>query len=367
MKPRILLIGKNGQVGSDLAQLLGGVAELTAVGRSEVDLSKADDIRRVIAQSHPHAIINAAAYTGVDQAEQEEPLARAINAEAPAIMAEETKKLGALLIHYSTDYVFNGTKRSPYTEADATNPLNAYGRTKLAGEEAIRASGPAHLILRTAWVYATSGKNFLLTILRLASTREELRIVNDQFGAPTTAREIASATTRLLWSAQVTPAAVASPCGFNRPARAPSEPLDGSAGPAPAQPAVVIPTEASRAARGEAAGPLSPSSRDALQALASRSGTYHLTAAGQTTWYEFAVAILDECSRLPAATPWLAAATSGRLLIAKRIIPIETKDYPTPARRPAYSVLSNARFADTFGFALADWRSQLANLVRLNS
>jgi dTDP-4-dehydrorhamnose reductase len=352
MTPRILLMGKKGQVGSELVPLLEPLSELTAVGRDEVDLAKPDEIRRVIAHSRPHLIVNAAAYTAVDQAEKEEPLARAINAAAPAVMAEEAKKRGALVIHYSTDYVFDGAKRSPYVETDPTNPLNAYGRTKLAGEEAIGASGAAHLILRTAWVYATSGKNFLLTILRLATTREELRIVNDQFGAPTSARAIAQATAQILrgCGAGVSPAIW--------------RPEGGSAG--------LQPREKSVDENGALAlDPGRVQNPDALALLANGAGTYHLTAAGQTTWYEFAVAIVNECSRIghgapPSAAPeWFAAATAGRPLITTRIVPITTEDYPLPARRPAYSVLSNARFATTFGFALPEWRSQLARTCGL--
>lgn len=323
MTPRILLVGKNGQVGSELVPLLQPLSELIAVGRDELDLAKPDEIRRVIGQSRPQLIVNAAAYTAVDQAEKEEPLARAINTDAPAVIAEEAKRLGALLIHYSTDYVFDGAKRSPYVESDATNPVNAYGRTKLAGEQAVAASGATHVILRTAWVYATSGKNFLLTVLRLATTREELRIVNDQFGAPTSAREIAQATVRIL--------------GLGAASR------DYSAGPEHQHP---------------------------FAFLAERTGTYHVTAAGETTWYGFAGAIVDECSRMrdgtpPSAAPqWFADATARRPFITTRIVPITTEDYPLSARRPAYSVLSNARFAATFGFALPEWRSQLSEVCR---
>ncbi|MGH9733499.1 MAG: dTDP-4-dehydrorhamnose reductase [Candidatus Acidiferrales bacterium] len=311
MSPRILLTGKDGQVGSELCRLLSPKGELTAFGHGELDLASADDVRRAITHVRPALIINAGAYTAVDQAEKEEALARAINSDAPGIIAEEARKIGAPVIHYSTDYVFDGTKRSPYTEDDLTNPLSAYGRTKLAGEEAIRASGVSHVILRTAWVYATSGKNFLLTVLRLASTREELRIVNDQFGAPTPARAIALATARLVGDCEANCAAW----------------------------------------------------------FAENSGTYNLTAAGETTWYEFALAILNAARELvPAERPqdapgWVAAATEGRPIVAKRIAPITTAEYPTPARRPAYSVLSNARSAGTFGFSLADWRAQFAETI----
>ncbi len=198
MKPVILLTGKNGQVGCELLRLLPQLGELVAVGHNQLDLSKPADIRRIIQDVRPQLIVNAAAYTAVDQAERDETTAQAVNTEAPGLMAEEAKKIGAVLVHYSTDYVFDGAKRLPYDEADSANPINVYGKTKLAGEQAIRGSGVPHLIFRTSWVYATRGRNFLLTILRLATEREELRIVCDQTGAPTWGREIAVSTANTL-------------------------------------------------------------------------------------------------------------------------------------------------------------------------
>src|ERR1700722_14745527 len=174
MKPRILLIGSSGQVGHELAGILPRVGEIVIPDRSTLDLTRGADITQIIHDVHPRIIVNAAAYTAVDLAEKEPEKARAINTEAPAAMAAGAAELNALLVHYSTDYVFDGSKDSPYAEDDPTNPLNVYGRTKLDGDNAIRDSGCRHLILRTAWVYATRGKNFLLTILRLASQREEL-------------------------------------------------------------------------------------------------------------------------------------------------------------------------------------------------
>jgi dTDP-4-dehydrorhamnose reductase len=303
MKPTILLIGTNGQVGRELNSRLPRIAEVTPLDRQRLDLTQPEEIRRAIRALHPAFIVNAAAYTTVDKAESEESLARAINAEAPAVMAEEVKKIGASLIHFSTDYVFDGSKISPYVEDDPPNPQNVYGRTKLEGERAIQASGAAHLIFRTAWVYATEGRNFLLTILRLATQREELRIVRDQIGAPTLSSEIAAATTNIL--AQV---------------------------------------------------------RDNERrsfSLADLSGIYHMTAGGETSWYDFATSILEEAAASSAASPWFAAATSSLPLIARRVIPIATKEYPTQARRPAYSVLSNARLNRTFSLQLPDWRKQL--------
>jgi dTDP-4-dehydrorhamnose reductase len=304
MTPRILLTGKNGQLGYELHNLLPRLGEVVALDRQQLDLSQPDEIRRVIGVFRPNLIVNAAAYTAVDQAETEESLAEAINARAPAIIAEEAKRIGAAVVHYSTDYVFDGTKNSPYQETDRTNPLNAYGRTKLAGEQAIRNSGAQNLIFRTAWVYSTRGKNFLLTILRLATERTELRIVNDQFGAPTWSREIASATVQVLQRI-----------------------LD---------------------------------LKEKSSGWAELSGMYHLTAAGETTWFEFAKAILDEAkTQADAPSSCFLAATGGKPLVARKIVPITTSDYRAPARRPLYSVLSNSRLADSFGIELTDWRSQL--------
>lgn len=305
MKPKILLTGANGQVGNELQHLLPVIGETAIFDRGQLDLSKPSDIRRTISEIRPHIIVNAAAYTAVDRAESEEALAQAINADAPQVMAEEARKIGALLVHYSTDYVFDGTKTSPYEETDRTNPLGVYGKTKLAGEEAIRRSGAPHLIFRTAWVYATRGRNFLLTILRLASEREELRIVSDQVGAPTLAREIARATTSVLTN--------------------------------------VIGNGDVASAR-------------------SITGTYHMTAGGIASWYDFTRAILEEASHAPTNMPWLAAATQGRPLTAKRILPITTDQYPTPARRPGYSVLSNALLNRIFDVQLPDWREQLRSV-----
>jgi len=311
MTSRILLTGKNGQVGAELALLLPALGEVIALDRQDLDLSRPDDVRRTIQEICPALIINAAAYTAVDQAEKEEAVARAINADAPALMAQEAKKIGAGLVHYSTDYVFDGSKHSPYEENDRSNPVSVYGKTKLAGEQAIQQIGLPHLIFRTAWVYGTRGRNFLLTILRLASQREELGIVHDQFGAPTWCREIARGTVSVL-----------------------------------------------KRLMADQGGSLS---------LPEAGGLYHMTAAGVTTWHDFAEAILDEASRVPPNLSWLSSATGGRTLIAKRINPITTAQYPTPARRPAYSVLSNSRLAQDFGVQLAAWRTQLHAAVAESS
>jgi len=245
MKPTILLTGKTGQLGSELNRSLRRLGEVIAPDRSELDLRDPGKIRRVMRDAKPQLVVNAAAYTAVDAAETDEADALAINAEAPKMFALEAKTLGALLIHFSTDYVFDGSKKTPYAESDSPNPLNAYGRTKLAGEEAIRNSGAAHLIFRTSWIYATQGRNFLLTILRLATEREELKIVEDQIGSPTSATDLAEATTAVLNGMVAT--------------------TDGQ----------LIPPKLT--------------------------GTYHMTAAGETTWYDFAKAILDEAKALKLA------------------------------------------------------------------
>jgi dTDP-4-dehydrorhamnose reductase len=304
MTPQILLTGKNGQVGQDLQRFLPRLGEVVALDRQQLDLSRFDEIRRVIREIRPALIVNAAAYTAVDLAEKEHSLAQAINAEAPAIMAEEARRIDAALVHYSTDYVFDGSLNSPYEETDPTNPINVYGKTKLAGEQAIRDSCVHHLIFRTAWLYSTRGKNFLLTILRLATEREELRIVNDQIGAPTWSREIASATAEVLRNF------------YDRTGN--------------------------------------------VSAWAELSGTYHMTAGGETSWFEFAKAILEEAKKQATSPPpWFAEATRGKPLLSRVVTPITTAEYPTPARRPAYSVLSNLHTVRTFGIELADWRTQL--------
>ena len=191
---KLLLIGGNGQVGRELQRSLAPLGEIVVVARASLDLTDAATIRETIRNLRPDIVVNAAAYTAVDQAEQEPDLAMAVNGTAPGIMAEEAKKIGALLVHYSTDYVFDGTKDSPYLEDDEPNPLSVYGKTKLAGERTIVATGCRHLIFRTCWVYGLSGKNFLRTMQRLGRERDEIKVVADQIGAPTWSRMIAEAT-----------------------------------------------------------------------------------------------------------------------------------------------------------------------------
>jgi dTDP-4-dehydrorhamnose reductase len=303
MKPTILLTGKTGQLGSELNRLLPSLGEVISPDRSELDLRDPEKIRRVMRDAKPQLVVNAAAYTAVDAAETDEAVAMAVNAEAPQILALEAKKLGALLVHFSTDYVFDGSKHTPYVESDSPNPLNAYGRTKLAGEEAIRNSGAAHLIFRTSWVYATHGRNFLLSILRLATEREELKVVADQIGAPTSAVDLAEATAAIL-------------VGMTAHAKS----------------GLTFPE---------------------------LTGTYHTTASGHTTWYEFAKVVLEEAARAPQNLSWLVSVTNSRPLLARRVLPISSDEFHSAAQRPGYSVLSNARLKQAFGVALSGWRTQL--------
>ena len=195
---KILLIGSNGQVGWELQRSLAPLGEVLALDRQALDLAQSDALRAAIRGTRPELIVNAAAYTAVDRAEAEADLAMSINGLAPGVMAEEAKALGALLVHYSTDYVFDGAKSTPYTEADPPRPINTYGRSKLAGEQAIQTVGCRHLIFRTSWVYGLRGHNFLLTMRRLAKEKEQLSIVADQIGAPTWSRMISEATTLAL-------------------------------------------------------------------------------------------------------------------------------------------------------------------------
>jgi dTDP-4-dehydrorhamnose reductase len=191
---KILLLGKNGQVGWELCRTLAPLAEVTAVDYPEINFTDVPALRRLVADTRPSVVVNAAAYTAVDKAETEPELCRQINAVAPGVLAEEAKKTGVLMVHYSTDYIFDGTKSSPYVETDAPNPLGAYGRSKLEGDQAVKASGADHLIFRLCWVYGARGQNFMLTMQRLARERETLRVVGDQFGCPTWSRMIAEAT-----------------------------------------------------------------------------------------------------------------------------------------------------------------------------
>jgi len=191
---KILLFGKRGQVGWELNRSLQALGEVTALDKDDVDFLDPESLRQIVRNVSPDIICNAVAYTAVDKAEEEEELAMKINGISPGILAEEALGLDALLVHYSTDYIFDGVKTTPYLETDEPNPVNAYGRTKRAGELAIQSSGCDYLILRTSWVYASRANNFMLTMLKLAQKKEELRVVSDQIGAPTSARLIADTT-----------------------------------------------------------------------------------------------------------------------------------------------------------------------------
>lgn len=285
---RILLTGANGQVGHALRETLAAIGAVHPFDREGLDLERPDALRKACRSVAPELIVNAAAYTAVDRAESEPERAHAVNAVAPGVLAEEARRLDAVLVHYSTDYVFDGTKRSPYLETDPTAPLNAYGWSKLDGERRIGASGCKHLIFRTSWVYGPRGKNFLLTMLALAQAREELRVVDDQRGAPTSSLFLANSTVSALRAIP-----------------------DGGV----------------------------------------RSGIYNLTAAGETTWAGFARAIFERAAVNPAFRP-------------PRVVPIPTSAYPTPARRPAYSVLSHRRLRSAFGLIAPSWEQQLDDCLR---
>lgn len=289
-RPRILLTGASGQLGWELRRALAPLGEVAALGRAEADLADAAALRERVRALRPRLIVNAAAYTAVDRAEEETELAFAVNARAPRVLAEEASRAGALLVHYSTDYVFSGERDEPYAEGDATGPLNVYGASKLEGERGIAEAGGAHLVLRTSWIYGWRGHNFLRTMLRLAREREELRVVNDQHGSPTWSRMVAEATAQIL-------ARCAGGEGFALPERL--------------------------------------------------WGVYHLAAAGRTTWYDFARRILEGDAR-----------RAEQRCRALRAVPSE--EYPTPARRPRFSVLDCSRIAGAFQLRIPHWRDQLA-------
>jgi dTDP-4-dehydrorhamnose reductase len=232
---RILLTGATGQVGGELLKLLAGLGEVVAPARAEMDLADAGSVREAIRKVRPRWIVNPGAYTAVDKAESEPALAYAVNAEAVRVMGEEARAIGAGVIHFSTDYVFDGLGDVPYRETDATGPVSVYGASKLAGEKALAESGAGHLIFRTSWVYGGAGKNFLLTILKLAREREVLRVVGDQHGAPTSSRDLAEMTVRVIGRCEM-------------------------------------------AAQG----------RELVDVLAEVGGVYHAAGAGETTWYGFA-------------------------------------------------------------------------------
>jgi dTDP-4-dehydrorhamnose reductase len=287
---RIMVTGVSGQVGGALAKVLARTGNVVPTGRSEFDLAQPDLIAPALDRIRPDLIVNPAAYTAVDRAEDEKELAFRVNAEAPAVMARWAADHRVPLIHFSTDYVFDGTGTRPWREDDAANPLSTYGASKLAGEDAVRSAGGEHLIIRTSWVYAASGQNFLRTIVRLAQERKELRIVADQVGAPTSAPLIADALTGILGT-----------------------------------PGTGIPVEFALPGR-----------------------IINIVASGETTWYGFAVAIVEGLK------------SRGMPLAVERIVPIATEDYPTKARRPKNSRLDLTRLRETFGITTPKWDQALA-------
>ena len=302
---KTLLLGANGQLGRTFLEH-GGLAvrgELVAATRDGVltlgglgeiaDLSRPGSLPALLDRVQPDVIVNAAAYTAVDRAEQEEALATRVNGEAVGVIGHWAAAHSALVVHYSTDYVFDGRQSQPYAVNAPTAPLGAYGRSKLAGEQAMQDSGANHLIFRTAWVYAAHGNNFLRTMLRLGAEREELRVVADQHGAPTDTGLIVDASLAAL-------------------------------------------------DRWQDAG---------TSQRAQLSGTHHLVASGATTWYDFASAIFAQ------------AVDRGLLARAPRVVPIATADYPTPAQRPAWSLLDNGGFQRLFNFPLPDWREGLGSVI----
>jgi dTDP-4-dehydrorhamnose reductase len=285
---RILILGSTGQLGRELQRSFSGYGEVIARGRETVDFSGEDQLRSAVRTASPDVILNAAAYTAVDRAESEPDLAMAVNGHAPGVLAEEANRLGALFVHYSTDYVFDGTKAGAWEETDAPNPLNVYGASKLAGERAVEQVGGKHLIFRTSWVYGPHGKNFLLTMLRLGKERDLLKVVDDQVGAPTTSIALADATRSIVASI-----------------------FEGRCGSAE-----------------------------------SWAGVYHMTCGGSVSWRGFADAIFARAQNL----------LGGR---RPATAPIPTSEYPTPARRPQNSVLSNKKLNAAFGVQLPSWGDAL--------
>ena len=289
----ILLLGRNGQVGWQLQRALAPLGEVVALDRAGAaglcgNLEDLDGIAATVRALRPRAIVNAAAYTAVDKAESEPERARRINADAPAALAREAAACGALLLHYSTDYVFDGSGSAAWKEGDACAPLGAYGASKLAGERAIQQSGCAHLIFRTSWVYAARGANFARTMLRLAAEREQLTVIADQWGAPTGAELIADVSAHALAQTLAAP---------------------------------------------------------------DKAGLYHLVAAGETNWQEYARFVL-EC-----------AAAQGAPIKAREVLPITTGEWPSAARRPLNSRLDTSRLRRTFGLTLPPWQQGVARAV----
>lgn len=290
---KILLTGKNGQVGFELRRALAPLGEVVAVGQADCDLADGDALRTLVRKVAPGVIVNPAAYTEVDKAESDHARANAINATAPGILGEEAARLGALVVHYSTDYVFNGARDGAYREEDIPDPQNVYGRSKLAGERLLAAATPQHLVLRSSWVVGAHGDNFAKTMLRLAAERERISVVADQFGAPTSAALLADVCAHLI-----------------------------------------------RQYRGGSVASFP-------------FGTYHVTASGVTNWHEYACFVLQ------------AALDAGKPLKARLedVQSLKTEQSPTPARRPACSLLDTTRFCTTFGLRLPPWQEGVRHVL----
>ena len=280
---------------------LAALGDVVAPTRERLDLTSPTSIRSVMNEVRPRWVVNAAAHTAVDKAESEPELAYAINAEAPRVLGEEARKIGAAVIHFSTDYVFDGTSTSRYIETDVTGPLNVYGSSKLAGEQALAATGAAHFIFRTTWVYGATGKNFLLSILRMSREREQLRIVADQHGAPTWSFDLARMTAHVIH--QISKQASERAC-------------------------------------------------DATEIAAPLSGVYHAAGAGETTWFGFADVAVDMLRKYQ---------PESRLA---NVQPIPTAEYPTPARRPANSLLNCGKLERVFGWRMMPWQESLQQVMR---
>jgi dTDP-4-dehydrorhamnose reductase len=299
---RILITGECGQVGEALTRTLAPFGEIVATTLEVFDLTDTESIRKTMREVRPRWVVNAAAHTAVDKAESEPELAFAINATAPKILAEEAKSIGAAVIHYSTDYIFDGSKTTPYVETDPAGPLNEYGKSKLGGELAVSGSGAAYFTFRTSWVYGATGNNFVRSMLKLAREREHLRVVADQHGGPTWSYELARMTADVIDQVERL-------------------------------------SEQGKCSLSEAALPLS--------------GVYHATGAGETTWYGFAVQAIAELQKREPET---------KLALVE---PIPTSEYPTPAKRPMNSLLDCSKLERTFGWRMPDWRDSVATVVSM--
>ena len=311
---RVLVTGANGQLGHALRLALDMSSDVVALDRHALDLADADATADAVWRLRPTLVVNAAAYTAVDRAEQEPDAAFRVNAGGPAALARSCARLGAALVHFSTDYVFDGTKHGRYVETDLPNPLSVYGRSKLEGERAVLDSGCAGIVLRTSWVYGEHGGNFAKTMLRLATERTQLKVVADQHGAPTWAGRLADFVRHLI--------------------AGPDQSVDELYRP-----------------QAQSSGP------KLVERLRAKAGLYHASAAGQTTWFDYARMVIGTAAEHPAMCAKLK-------LHAEDIEPIPTSAYPTPARRPLNSLLDCSLLERTFEYRLSDWHDDAVACVR---